>query len=474
MPSFPWRDRWHGPGGGRELLALAWPLILSNSIWTLQIALDRVLLGHNASADLAASLPAVMLFWTLISLFQHTANYATTFVAQYLGAGRPHRVGPAIGQSLYFSVFGGVLFMALAPFAESLMAMGGHAAELQSREATFLRCLCFAALPTLLTASANSFFAGRGASRMVLLVMSSGLIVNGLLDYLWIFGRWGFPAWGIAGAGWATVCGSWASAILALALMLRPRYRKEYATGECWRFESELFRRLLYFGLPNGLMVMLDALAFTGFTFVIGMFGAAELAATNITITLNIVVILPVLGIGQAVEVLVGRRLGEDRPDVAERTTWTGFMLAWLAMVLVAVAYVAIPDLLVAPFRNGVDAEAAEAADVARGLLRFVAAYCLFDSANLVFSFALRGAGDTRFVTFAAVGPAWFVMVLPTYLAWKYQWGLYWAWAFLSAYVAILAVIFIARFMHGKWKTMRVIEQAPAKDEALAAEEVVV
>src|SRR5436190_16992625 len=134
--------------------------------------------------------------------------------------------------------------------------------------------------------------------------------------------------------------------------MLRPQFRKEYGTGECWRFESDLFRRLLYLGLPNGLMVMLDALAFTGFTFVIGMFGAAELAATNITITLNIVVILPVLGIGQAVEVLVGRRLGEDRPDLAERTTWTGFALAWAAMAVVAVAYVTVPDLLLWPFRN--------------------------------------------------------------------------------------------------------------------------
>src|SRR5258708_10165237 len=115
------RDRWTGPGGGRELLALAWPLIVSNGLWTAQITLDRVFLGQHASADLAASLPAVMLFWTLISLFQHTANYATTFVAQYLGAGRPHRVGPAIGQSLYFSVFGGLAFMYLASFAVPIM-----------------------------------------------------------------------------------------------------------------------------------------------------------------------------------------------------------------------------------------------------------------------------------------------------------------------------------------------------------------
>jgi MATE family multidrug resistance protein len=456
------RDRWIGPGGGRELLALAWPLILSNSIWTLQITLDRVFLGRHASADLAASLPAVMVFWTLISLFQHTANYATTFVAQYLGAGRPHRVGPAIGQSLYFSVFGGLAFMAASPLAKPFIALGGHDAELQVLETAFLRCLCFAALPTLLTASANSFFTGRGNSRNVMLISCYGLLVNALLDYAWIFGNWGFPAWGIAGAGWATVCGAWSSAVLALAMMLRPAYRKAYCTGKCWQFEPALFRRLMYFGLPNGLMVALDAMAFTGFTIMTGWFGEAELAATSITVTLNILVILPVLGIGQAVEVLVGRRLGEDRPDIAERSTWTGFMIAWAAMAVVAVVYVAMPELLIWPFRNPADPASETTADVARVLLRFVAAYCMFDSANLIFSFALRGAGDTRFVTLAALGPAWLVMIGPAYLSYVLNWGLYWAWTFASAYIALLALIFIARFRYGKWKTMRVIEAAPA------------
>src|SRR5439155_11025894 len=104
--------------------------------------------------------------------------------------------------------------------------------------------LCYAALPTLLTASTNSFFTGRGESRTILLISAVGLSVNGLLDYLWIFGHWGFPAWGIAGAGWATVCGAWASALLSMTLMLRREYRREYGTGDCWRFESELFRRL--------------------------------------------------------------------------------------------------------------------------------------------------------------------------------------------------------------------------------------
>ena len=75
-------------------------------------------------------------------------------------------------------------------------------------------------------------------------------------------------------------------------------------------------------------------------------------------------------------------------------------------------------------------------------LLKFVAVYSVFDAVNLVTSFALRGAGDTRFVTVAALGLAWPVMVLPTWAAWRFGWGLAWAWGFASVYVAILALTF--------------------------------
>src|SRR5262249_51035295 len=85
---------------------------------------------------------------------------------------------------------------------------------------------------------------------------------------------------------------------------------------------------------------------------------------------------------------------------------------------------------------------------------------------NLTVSFALRGAGDTRFVTAVALAVAWPVMVLPTYLAWHFGWGLYAAWAFASAYIIVLSFTFLCRFLQGKWRTMRVIETpAPAPVE---------
>ncbi len=462
-----WSERWHQEGGGRELLRLALPLILSSSFMTLQIAIDRILLSQASSDAVAASMPAAIVYWTFLALFQFPANYATTFVAQYVGAGRPHRVGPAVWQALYFSVVAGVAFLALLALAEPLISMGGHTPVIQELEVTYFRCLCFAALPALVVASVNSFFAGRGASWTVLLIDATGMTLNALLAYVLISGHWGFPAWGIAGAGYATVAGSATSATLGLFLFFRPKYRKTFATLTGWRFEPQLFGRLMRFGFPNGLQWMLDAVAFTIFLFLVGRLGELELAATNIAFTINMVAFLPMLGMGQAVSVLVGQRLGQERPELAERTTWTGFKLAWLYMAAVVVLYVFVPELFLQFFESR-DEKWPRVTGFVLVLLRFVAVYSLFDSMSLVFSFALRGAGDTRFVTVVALGLAWPLMVLPTWAAWYYDWGLYWAWAFASAYIISLALTFLLRFRAGKWKSMRVIEQAPPLDEIAA------
>jgi MATE family multidrug resistance protein len=458
----------HGGGtrtaaGAAEVLRLAWPLVLSNSLWTLQITLDRILLSRTGGAAVGAAMASAMLFWTPFALLQAVAGYSTAFVAQYTGAGQPRRAGPAVWQALHFSIVAGVAFAGLAPLAGPLVTLGGHAAELRELEAAYFRCLCFSALPSLVVAAVSGFFGGRGDSRTVLLLNAVGLGVNAAVAYAWIFGHWGFPAWGIVGAGWATVVGAATSAVLALVLLLRPAYRTTYATGSGWRLDVDLFRRLLRFGVPNGLFVGLDTLAFTAFLFLVGRLGEAELSATSIAFTLNMIAVLPALGIGQAVGILVGQRLGEDRPDLAARTTWTGLGLTLAYMATVALLYVAVPGPLVYLFRSDEDpGRWPRVAALVPVLLRFVAAYSLFDSMNLVFSFALRGAGDTRFVTAVAMALAWPVMVLPAWAAWYFGWGLYWAWGFASAYTVLLALSMLLRFRQGAWRTMRVIERVPS------------
>ncbi len=274
-------------------------------------------------------------------------------------------------------------------------------------------------------------------------VNTAGLIVTGVSAYALIFGAWGLPELGIAGAGAATVIGSAVSALLALALLFLPRFEATYATLSGFRFDPALFRRLMYFGLPNGLSVGLDTFGWTLFVTFVGILGTEELAATTIAFTLNLIAFLPTVGIAQAVEVLVGQHLGADRPDLAERSTYHGLRVAMLYCAIVALLYLCVPGPLAELFRSTHDPQSWEAVrPLVPPLLRFVCLYCIFDGLNLVFSFALRGAGDTRFVTGVAVSLSWPVMVLPTAVACHFQASLFWPWTFASLYIVLLAVIF--------------------------------
>jgi MATE family multidrug resistance protein len=462
-PLVTWRERWHQEGGPLELLRLAIPLILSSSFLTMQLVVDRILLSQSSSDAIAASMPAACAYWTLFMLLQFTANYATTFVAQYVGARRLERVGPAVWQSLYFSLVGGIAFMSLIPLVPAFFRMINHDPAVQELEIQYLHVLCFAALPALIVASVNSFFAGRGETWIVALIDATGMTVNALMAYALIFGHWGLPEMGIRGAGWATVVGSSVSAVLGLAMFFQPKYQARFGTLSGWRFDPELFRRMMRFGLPNGVQAMFEGLSFTVFLNLVGKFGAVQLAATNVAFAINIAGLVPMLGMGQAVGVVVGQRLGQDRPDLAARGTWMGFWMALLYIAVGVLLYLFAPGACMYPFRNDADAAWIEVAQLVPVLLRFVALYSLFDTMNIVFSFALRGAGDTRFVTIISLFLSWPIMVLPTWAALHFGWGLYWAWGFASAYVIALGFTFLFRFQAGKWKTMRVIERIPVE-----------
>jgi MATE family multidrug resistance protein len=458
----------HRPGGSWELLSLAMPLIVSQSFMTVQVFVDTILLAWHDPREMTASFPAVMWYWLFFGWLQVTAGYTSTFVAQYTGAGRPHRVGPAVWQGIYFAVISGLVFMLMAPAAPFLISLGEHSDALQPLEVAYLQCLSFAALPMLIMAAANGFFSGRGQTWVVLAIEAFGTAVNVGLALLLIFGRAGLPELGITGAGLATVAGSWASALLALALLMAPSYRTEFATAAGWRFERDLFYRLLRFGGPAGSQTLLDVFVFHLFTQLVGQLGDAAMGATTLAVRLNMVAFLPMMGMGQAICILVGQRLGGDRPDLAERSAYTGLAWTFGYMVVIAAIYVTMPQLLVSLFESDRDAALfAEVQEIVPTLLLFVAVFSLADAVNVSFAFALRGAGDTWFVSLLTFALAWPIMVVPTYLVVRLGGSVYWAWVFASAHIFAMAVCFFFRFRAGKWKTMRVIEAAPVEESAV-------
>ncbi len=443
-----------------NLLKMAWPLIVANSFWNLQLTVDRIYLGHFSTEALAASMAVMGVFWVPMALLQQTAAYLMTFVAQYFGAKEEHKIGPAVWQALYVCFIGGILFLGLIPLSPALFSAIGHSESIRPLEIEFFNAISFSALPAAVVAACSAFFSGLGRTQVVIGINAVGLIANVIFDYLLIFGNLGFPAWGVAGAGYATSIANYLSAFYGLYLVFQKQNDVRFRIRSRWQFNLSLMKRFLRYGLPSGMQWALEGLAFTVFLILIGrmQYGDAALASSSIAMTVMMLSILPTLGLAQAVSVKVGQYLGEKKPWLAEDVSWTGLQISALYIVSIASTFVLFPSFYLSWFENNENAQLWNQVQIMTPvLLIFVALFTCFDSMNLIFSFALKGAGDTNFVTLVALAAPWPIMVLPTWYMQNWENSVYWAWGATSIYVIIQAFIFLWRFKGGLWKTMSVI-----------------
>ena len=462
------KNRWSKPGGYHEVLVVAIPLILSTASWSVQHFVDRMFLTWYAPEAIAAAMPAGMVYFSMVSIFMGTAGYVSTFVAQYYGAKQYTRIGPAIWQGIYISVIGGIALVCVIPSGEFLFSLIGHDEKIQEFEIEYFKIICWGAGPYLASYAISGFYSGLGRTWPVMWVNTFTTAINLILDYILIFGKWGMPAMGIKGAGLATVIAGIFSLAVFLVLIASQKHNSTFATLKGWRFEKELFMRVLRFGLPNGVQFFLEMIGFTGFVLIVGRLGTASLAATNIAFNINTLAFMPMIGCGIAISVLVGQYLGADNPRTAQRSAYSGFHLSIVYMGSIALAYVVLPDLFVAPFALNADPQVfPEIYAMSVVLLRFVAIYSLFDTLNIVFASAIKGAGDTRFVMFTTTLFSVFVLILPTYLAvMVLKYGLIASWVMATFYVSVIGIVFYMRFLNGKWKSMRVIELGVAGNKA--------
>lgn len=450
----------------RELLTIAIPLAISAGSVTMMHIANRLFLTWHSQEALAAVLPASMWNWTLISIFVGTAQYVNTFVSQYEGAKRPDRVASAIWQGAYFAIFGGILLTILSPLTAGVFYLFPHGDAVQKLEVQYFLIVCLGSLPVVLSGVLGCFFSGRQFTRITMVVNLTGSLINIVLDYILIFGWGPIPSYGIAGAAWATVTAEFSILFIYLFLLWRSQDAKRYQLWSAWRFDRELFLRMLRFGLPSGFHFFVDVCGFSVFIMLIGLIDGRVLAATTLAFNLNTMAFLPVVGLGSAVSILVGKRIGEGRPNAAAQTTWLAVGIAMIYMLIFGAIFVGLPDLILSPYAHEGNAEDfAAIRPVVIRLLWFVAAYSLFDAMAIVFGAALRGAGDTRFAMLFSFFCGWALMVLPTWIGVRYyHWGVLAAWSACTVFVVTLGLGLGLRFYRGKWRSMRVIETAPPPD----------
>jgi len=446
----------------RDVLRVSIPLVISMTTTVVMTFTDRVFLANYSIDAIAAALPAAIIAFVFISFFADTAGYTNVIIAQYTGAGNLSRVGGALWQGLYFAMMAWLLMAGLSFLGGPLFRLVGHSAEVQELEIIYFRVLCLGSGIHILGMALSSFFSGRGVTRPVMIIYIVAMFLNVPLDYALINGIWIFPELGILGAGIATVF-SWTCASGLLGLFVFTRENNQiFGVFKNHKFDADLFRRLLRYGVPSSLQFSLDVFAFVFFVFMVGRIGKTELAVTNIAISLDSVSFRPLMGFALGTSTLVGQALGRNRPDEAVAAAKSTMVIVASYISILVLLYLFFPQPLLELFhpRNFSTADFATIKGLGVVVLRFVAAYLLLDGLYMISTAVLKGAGDTKFIMWSMGLISFFGMILPIYIGIEFfGMGLYYAWGCTVFFLCQLAALTFWRFSQGKWKTMRVIEQ---------------
>jgi MATE family multidrug resistance protein len=449
-------------GGWRELMQIAWPLIVNSGTFAVLNFSDRLFLSNYGEAEFRASLPAGILFFTLVCGFMALAGFVNTFVAQMWGAGDKEGCAKATAQGIIFSALSFPLIMLLVPVGLWFLRISAHGPEVLALEEEYFRILMWCGGGMTLSSALSSFYSGRGKT---FVIMTCNLVANGinvLLNYAMIFGKWGFPEMGIAGAGWATVIGSWLSPVIFAVLFFSPKTNAEFRTIKNLKYNHWLFKRLIRFGLPSGIHWFLDVAAFTVFVLLVGRMGTIAHIASNIALSINLVAFMPMIGMGIAASILVGQYLGRNQPEYAEKTGWLALKIGAGYILFIGLTFVLFPDFYTRVFEGNTTSSVPfdELLAAVRILLVMLAVWGLSDAAALILSGALKGAGDTHFVMYFQSSVAWgFLVVGQVVIVLWLKLNIYISWAWTLLYIIILGVGFFLRFKSGRWKRIDLLDR---------------
>ncbi|MGN0869690.1 MAG: MATE family efflux transporter, partial [Victivallales bacterium] len=307
-------------GGLFEVLRIALPLIMGAAAHALNLLADRVMLSHYSEEAVAASLTGGLTGFTIACFFLGTIGFTGSFVAQYSGAGATERVGTAVWQGIFLSLIGGAILATGYFWAEPLFALFRHEPEVTAQEIRYFKILSLGNVLLLLNAALGAFWSGRGKTVMVMSVSFLITLMNVPFNYALIYGNWGAPELGIAGAAWGTNLSALVGGLVYAYFFFVPRSSRRHFNTCSNIIDWGLLWRLIRFGVPNGFQFFVDLSAFNIFVIVVGTYGRDIGAATAIAFGLNSIAFTPILGIGQTVAILVGQSIGANDVHRAKKS----------------------------------------------------------------------------------------------------------------------------------------------------------
>lgn len=406
LPSRP--RSWRGEFGAT--LRLSWPLALANLLQMLTYAIDVIFIARLGEEPLAASALSVsyfgLIFWALSGLTGAVAPMISAELGRRAPALRPVR--RTTRMALWLAVLSGALGMALCMTAGPFMRLTGQEPRITALGSEYMAILVWSLIPMLLANVLRNFVSALDRALFATLITAGGIFVNAFANYALIFGNFGMPALGLVGAGLATLITSVLTVFAYVAVIaLDPRLARYRILGKWWRPDHDRLVDLIRIGTPIGLTIVAEGGIFSAAAFMMGRFGALELAAHTVALQIAALAFQVPFGIGQAATIRVGYYYGARDPVGMARAGWSAIVVGTLFMACTALAMLIVPKTLMSIY---VDVDAPENATLLVFALRYLtvaAAFQLFDGLQAVAAGALRGLQDTRVPMWIAVFSYW-------------------------------------------------------------------
>lgn len=445
--------------GLRELLTLAWPVVLSRSTQSVVGLADALMSARLGDEALAAVATGAVNLFSVAILPMGTVYIVQSFASQLHGRGDLAAARRHGFYGLAVAAVTTLAAVAATPFAGAALGWFGFPAGVHAAMTEYVQWRAWSVGPYIAMEALGAWFGGLGDTRAHMRASLITMVANVALNWVLIFGHLGAPAMGVAGAalasGLATCLGlAWLLAAFALR-------QREMAPGLPVAPRRAEFVRMLRFGLPNGLNWFMEIAAFTLFlNVVVSRLGTTVLAAMNAILQLNSLSFMPAFGVASAGAVLVGQAIGRgEKHEVPRLLRLTaGVALAWQGAV--GVVYFTLPGVLMRVFESGPGSD--DLVRIGAGMLAMSAAWQVFDAFGITVGEALRAAGDTAWCMWARLAAAWLLFVP---VAW---WtvtvkggGLVAVIGVVVFYLAVLGVAFVWRFATGAWRRIELVEAGP-------------
>lgn len=431
------------------ITALAAPVVLGQLAQVLMGLVDTIMVGRLGEASLAAVAVATLMFSALAMSIKATDVAAQTFTARRMGEGRDGDVGAVLATSVTVTLAAGALVMLVGLLLpETLMRLVSRDPEVIGLGAGYIVLRYAGILPLLFYFQVKGVFDGIGWTRIGMGLGIGMNLANALLNWVLIFGKLGAPALGVRGAALASTLSAFLAATAALGFVLWPRVRRRFRFLARSNFQPRLIGPFLRIAWPPAMQTLGIVLGLLIFNWILGLVSVLAVAAANVVLRIASLSFMPGVGVGAAVQTLVGQSLGRGDPRGARRAAWYGVGVSTVFMGIFGLVFLAIPEMVIRIFSDS-DALVQAGAPI----LRLMGLVQIIDAVGLTLSGALRGAGLTRPVMLVDILTGFCLLPPLSYLfGITLGGGLIGAWLALLVWFTLYAVGMVILFQRSRWE----------------------